>query len=221
MPVKQGRANRRGAARREQILDEAVELFAQRGYRGSGLLELARRIGISHVLILHHFGTKEGLLRAVVDRREQIIEQLVEQVEGTGIVGLTDIRPPFEPEVLTRLETVLRVENLDAGDALHDYFVEKLQRTRNVIANEIRTGQERGEIRSDVDPDLKAVEIVAFGIGMETQSLLTPSLINREKVHQSFARALIDDLTRRDAPRGAAKRKAKTKSRSERRPATG
>jgi AcrR family transcriptional regulator len=221
MPAGQGRPNRRGAARREQILDEAVELFAERGYRGSGLLELAKRLGTSHVLILHHFGTKEGLLRAVVDRREQIMEQLVEQVEGTGIIGLTDIHPPFEPEVLTRLETVLRVENLDAGDPLHDYFVEKIQRTRNVIANEIRTGQERGEIRSDIDPELKAVEIVAFGIGMETQSLLTPSLINREKVHQSFTRALVDDLTRRDAPRGAAKRKAKTKSRSERKPATG
>jgi AcrR family transcriptional regulator len=214
MPTTQGRPNRRGAARREQILDEAVELFAQRGYRGSGLLELANRIGTSHVLILHHFGTKEGLLRAVMARRDEILGRLASDVQGRGIVGMTNIRPPFEPEVLTRLETVLRVENLDAGDPLHDYFVEKMQRTRDVIATEIRTGQERGEIRSDVDPDLKAVEIVAFAIGMETQSLLSPDLIDRQQVHQSFARALIDDLTRSDAPRRTVKRKVPSKART-------
>jgi hypothetical protein len=103
--------------------------------------------------------------------------------------------------VLTRLETVLRVENLDPSDPLHDYFVQKTQRTRAVIAAEIRTGEERGEIRSDINPDVKAIEIVAFGIGMETQSLLTSNAIDRDQVHQSFARALIDDLTRPDAPR--------------------
>jgi BetI-type transcriptional repressor, C-terminal len=66
---------------------------------------------------------------------------------------------------------------------------------------ELRTGQERGEIRSDIDPEVKALEITAFSIGIETQWLLAPDLIDREKVHRSFARALIDDLTREDAPR--------------------
>jgi AcrR family transcriptional regulator len=201
MPPRKGTPNRRGVARREQILDKAVELFAERGYRGSGLLELADRIGISHVSILHHFGTKEGLLRAVMARRDQILERLVSEVQGTGIKGLTSIRPPFEPEVLTRLETVLRVENLSSSDPLHDYFTEKTQRTRDVIAAEIRTGQQLGEIRSDIDPDVKAVEIVAFAMGIETQWLLTPDIIDRNQVHQSFARSLIDDLTRPDAPR--------------------
>ena len=212
MPPNKGTPNRRGVARREQILDEAVELFAQRGYRGSGLLELADRVGISHVLILHHFGTKEGLLRAVMARRDQIMERLISEVQGTGIEGLMSIRPPFEPEVLTRLETVLRVENLDANGPLHDHFVERTQRTRDVIAAEIRTGQERGEIRSDIDPEVKAVEIIAFAMGIETQWLLTPDVIDRQGVHESFARALIDDLTRPDAPRRVSRKKAATRS---------
>ena len=216
MPPTKRAPNRRGAARREQILDAAVELFAQKGYRGSGLLELADRLGTSHVLILHHFGTKEGLLQAVVARRDQIMEQLASDVRGTGIKGLTGIRPPFEPEVLTRLETVLRVENLDASDPLHGHFVERTQQTRDLIAAEIRAGQEQGEIRSDIDPDVKAIEIVAFGIGMETQWLLTPNLIDRDRVHQSFARALLDDLTSPDAPRRGSKRKTGTTSRTTR-----
>jgi hypothetical protein len=59
---------------------------------------------------------------------------------------------------------------------------------------------------------VKAVEIVAFAMGMETQWLLTPNVIDRQGVHESFARALIDDLTRPDAPRRVSKKKAATRS---------
>src|SRR3954452_16440821 len=194
MPPKKGAPNRRGAARREQILDAAVELFAQRGYRGSGLLELAERVGMTHAGILHHFGTKEVLLRAVMARRDEILDRQAGDLEGKGIAGLRDIRDPFEPPVLTRLATVLRTENLDPGEPLHDYFVAGNQRVRALVADEIRRGQLAGEIRTDVDPDIKAIEIVAFSIGIETQWLLEPDTIDRAHVFRSFLRSLLSDL---------------------------
>ncbi len=200
MPPKKGTLSKRGVARREQILDTAMELFARQGYHRTGLLELAERVGMSHAGILHHFGTKEDLLHAVMARRDQIIEGLAADFEGTGIAGLTKLRTPFEPETLTRLMTVLRAENLGPGDPLHDYFAKGQQRAQAVLAAEIRRGQESGDIRSDIDPDVKAVEIVAFAIGIETQWLLTPDLIDRERVGRSFMRTLLDDLTDPDAP---------------------
>lgn len=197
---------RRGIARREQILDAAVELFARHGYRGTGLHALGERVGISHVGILRHFGTKEELLKAVLDRRERILEELTRDYQGTGIVGVTSIPVPFEPEILTRLATVLRAENLNPDDPLHDYFEAQNHRVRDVIAAEIRAGQDKGEIRSDIDPELKAVEIVAFAIGIETQWLSNPA-VDRHKVRESFRRALLDDLTRPDAPRKDARKR--------------
>jgi AcrR family transcriptional regulator len=195
MPPRKGAPNRRGAARREQILDAAVELFAQRGYRGSGLLELAERVGMTHAGILHHFGTKEDLLRAVMARRDEILDRQAGDFEGKGIAGLRDIRDPFEPPVYTRLATVLRIENLDPDDPLHDYFVAGNQRVRALVADEIRRGQQAGEIRTDVDPDIKAIEILAFSIGIETQWLLEPHTIDRARVFRSFLRSLLSDLT--------------------------
>jgi AcrR family transcriptional regulator len=186
--------NRRGLARREQILDAAVELFAERGYRGTGLLELADRVGMTHAGILHHFGTKEDLLHAVMARREELIERQAGEFEGRGIAALRKIRDPFEPEVLTRLATVLRAENFDPSGPLHDYFVERNERIRALLAGEIRRGQETGEIRADVDPDVKAMEILAFNIGIETQWLLEPQTIDRAKVFRSFLRSLLRDL---------------------------
>jgi AcrR family transcriptional regulator len=53
---------------RERILDAASELFAARGYAGAGVDRLAQRSGIAKTAIYYHFGNKEGLLAAVLDR---------------------------------------------------------------------------------------------------------------------------------------------------------
>jgi AcrR family transcriptional regulator len=53
---------------RERILDAATELFATRGYAGAGVDRLAERSGIAKTAIYYHFGNKEGLLAAVLDR---------------------------------------------------------------------------------------------------------------------------------------------------------
>jgi hypothetical protein len=99
------------------------------------------------------------------------------------------------------LATVLRTENLDPGEPLHEYFVDSNRQVRALIAAEIRRGQDGGELRSEVDPDVKAVEILAFSIGIETQWLLEPDRIDRAEVFRSFLRSLLADLRRPDAPR--------------------
>jgi AcrR family transcriptional regulator len=55
-------------ASRERILDAATELFATRGYAGAGVDRLAERSGIAKTAIYYHFGNKEGLLAAVLER---------------------------------------------------------------------------------------------------------------------------------------------------------
>ena len=60
--------SRNPAASRESILQAAAELFSQRGYAGVGVDELAARSGIAKTAIYHHFGNKDGLLAAVVER---------------------------------------------------------------------------------------------------------------------------------------------------------
>jgi AcrR family transcriptional regulator len=205
MPPKKGSANRRGAARREEILDAAVELFATRGYRGSGILELADRVGMSHAGILHHFGTKENLLRAVVARRDAVQDENISGLVERGVVSARPTpREPgtyVEPTILTRLVTVLRTENLDPGDPLHDYFVDRQRYVHQLAVAELRAAQERGEIRADVDLDTTAFEILAFTTGIETMWLLDPDAIDIQRVTTTFWQTLIDDLTRADAPR--------------------
>jgi AcrR family transcriptional regulator len=76
---------RNPAASRERVLEAAAELFAQRGYAGTGVDQLAARSGIAKTAIYYHFGNKEGLLTAVLDRAATAwIEGIVQASRQAG-----------------------------------------------------------------------------------------------------------------------------------------
>ena len=57
-----------GTERRHQLIDIARSLFAERGYEGTSIEEIAQRAGVSKPVVYEHFGGKEGLYAVVVDR---------------------------------------------------------------------------------------------------------------------------------------------------------
>ncbi len=60
---------------RELLLDKAEELFAERGVAGTSIRELSRAAGVNVAAVNYHFGSKEGLVRAVLERRLRPINQ--------------------------------------------------------------------------------------------------------------------------------------------------
>lgn len=57
-----------GSERRHQLINVARSLFAERGYEGTSIEEVAQRAGVSKPVVYEHFGGKEGLYAVVVDR---------------------------------------------------------------------------------------------------------------------------------------------------------
>ena len=57
-----------GSARRQQLIKIAKSLFAERGYDGTSIEEIAQRANVSKPVVYEHFGGKEGLYAVVVDR---------------------------------------------------------------------------------------------------------------------------------------------------------
>src|SRR5436309_15351533 len=69
--------------RREEILDAAMEIFAEAGFEGASTEEIARRAGISQPYVFRLFGTKKELFIAVVSRCfRQTLEIFQRAAEG-------------------------------------------------------------------------------------------------------------------------------------------
>ncbi|MDP8954663.1 MAG: TetR/AcrR family transcriptional regulator [Actinomycetota bacterium] len=84
------------AATRARILDGALVSFSARGYGATSLDSLAGGLGLRKQTILHHFGTKEGLLMAVVDHSAA-------ELGGALEVALARAGPGFD-----RVEALVR-----------------------------------------------------------------------------------------------------------------
>ena len=73
-----------GKERREQLLDIGRILFADKGFEGTSVEEIAARAGVSKPVVYEHFGGKEGLYAVVVDRE---MRQLLDLVTGALTAG--------------------------------------------------------------------------------------------------------------------------------------
>ena len=63
--------------RREQLLEISRELFAERGFEGTSVEEIAARAGVSKPVVYEHFGGKEGAYAVVVDRETQTLHNAI------------------------------------------------------------------------------------------------------------------------------------------------
>tara|TARA_R110000868_G_scaffold42158_19_gene143075 strand:+ start:9557 stop:10309 length:753 start_codon:yes stop_codon:yes gene_type:complete len=71
------RVRRSAEEARRLILDAAEERLAAQGPEGIRLQDIARDVGISHPAILHHFESREGLVRALIDRTSQQLREKI------------------------------------------------------------------------------------------------------------------------------------------------
>lgn len=87
-----------GKERREQLLDIGRTLFADKGFEGTSVEEIASRAGVSKPVVYEHFGGKEGLYAVVVDREMRQLLDMVTSALTAGHPreppGAGGVRPP-------------------------------------------------------------------------------------------------------------------------------
>ena len=68
--------------RRDQIIDVAIRLFSEKGFRGTTTKEIALAAGVNEAIIFRHFSTKRALYSAILDRKashSQAVEAAVDE----------------------------------------------------------------------------------------------------------------------------------------------
>jgi AcrR family transcriptional regulator len=75
---------------RGSLLEAASELFAARGPAGVSVRQIATRAGVNHGLVHYYFGSKAGLLAAVLDRCAADVADELTQADGAALVTRSD-----------------------------------------------------------------------------------------------------------------------------------
>ncbi|MEU8912747.1 TetR/AcrR family transcriptional regulator [Streptomyces nigrescens] len=170
----------------ELILRAAAELFAAKGYRQTTFADVAERSGISRGSIPWHFGSKEGLLLAVLERsvdliRTGLVEEPGELAEPEGaeagfdrLMGGADA---LFAQPTTKLFVTLLVEALEPGSPIHGRYVE----IHNTLRDHCRRWLERLPLPPGLSAETLAVTIIGAGIGIHQQWLLAPDRVDPEQ----------------------------------------
>ncbi len=169
----------KGVARRQEILDRAIGVFAERGGYGTSLRSIAQAMGISHAALLHYFDSREQLLVAVYEHAEVRRNADGGAAETASAVDVMVLAATANVEVpgLVELYSALVATSLESGNAIgKTYFTERFERVRGELADRLRADQARGAIRGDVDADEIAALLVGASDGLQIQWLLDPAV---------------------------------------------
>lgn len=167
----------RGLARRDQIIDGAVELFGRIGYRNATILDIATHVGISRTGLLHHFPTKEALLKAVLAKRDlEDIQRFARSEDPlSDLRNLVDlVRHNASIPELVGLYAVLSAEAADPAHPAHDYFVRRYERARAAMGAALARAGEAQLLNPGVEIDHESRTLVALLDGLQIQWLLAP-----------------------------------------------
>ncbi len=197
----------KGEDRKQRILQVAQRLLTRNGWRSTTLAQIAGEAGVTPAGLLHHFESKDQLLHAVLDARDLDDESHADRAGGDLISQIAQVADRFHraPELVGTF-TVLLVENILPEAPLHNRMLARHREAVDIVAEMIRSGQADGRYRTDIDPAIKAVEILAFVHGMETTWLLDPSIPLTE-VFKQYAETLARDFAppRTPGPPGASR----------------
>ncbi|MFI7361609.1 TetR/AcrR family transcriptional regulator [Streptomyces sp. NPDC050149] len=167
----------KGRAKRVEILDQAMAMFGEVGYRGASLRVIATRCGISHPGLLHHFPTKGSLLLAVLEYRDEVDGEWFSVGEPRGVdclrrlVDLAVLNA--ERRGIVELFSVLAAEATSAEHPAHAYFVERYRDLVLTTAVSYGEARDAGALREGIDPGEAAQQLIALMDGLQTQWLLS------------------------------------------------
>jgi AcrR family transcriptional regulator len=187
-----------GERRRQDLLDAAFALVAERGLEGLRTRDVAARAGVNIATLHYYFGTKEALVEAL---HENVMHKFRVQAPSTG--GARELRPLDDlhdhllgawrafhasPHMATVLQELAIRAHRDA--AARARFRKQHLLWNEIVENLLRTSAAAGTIRPDLDAALAARVVTSFIMGANMQLELNPRAFSFEAVAALLVRAL-------------------------------
>jgi AcrR family transcriptional regulator len=163
--------------KRRQLLDAAVRVFARKGFHASRVGDIAEEAGVAHGLLYHYFRSKDDVLEAVFHENWNMLQLRIASVEETDEPAADQLRHVAAIVLRTWLHlpdvVTVVIREFGRSPELAERIGE-LAQPIEVIQRVIARGIERGEFRSDIDPQFAAT--VVYG---SIDELLTGWVLGR------------------------------------------
>ncbi len=199
------------AARRESILEAAVQVFTANGYRAAKMSDVAAMIGVSEPVIFQNFGSKDALYAAVIDRvadgmhtemadliaRHGPVPELLARVLSASPHGASPHAAGHHPPAHRAL--LAGAAALVADPGLGEPARRAARALAGHLADLLRRGQADGDIRADLDPEAGAWLLLSVLSAQPLRAAAMPGAPGEDAVAALALRALTQP-----APRAAA-----------------
>ncbi|WP_215455205.1 MULTISPECIES: TetR/AcrR family transcriptional regulator [unclassified Streptomyces] len=180
----------RGEERRAEIVLAALEVIAERGYRGASMAAVAERVGLTQQGLLHYFPTKEALLVAVLRERDRW-DAVPDSPLRLDLLGSLVEYNAMRPGIVQTFSALLG-ESVTEGHPAREFFTERYGRVRGSMAEVLRA--EYGDrLPSGLTPERAAPLLVAVMDGLQYQWLLDPGTVDMPAAFRDFLALLGED----------------------------
>jgi AcrR family transcriptional regulator len=194
MGVLGGAGRRRKRLRKDEIVSEATKLFAERGYEGASMGDLADRVGLRKASLFHHFASKDALYATVLEHLMQGVKEAI--LSAAMAPGGFDERLDALMDALTttlgeqpHAARLLVREAMDMGPVMR----ERLARTINDVLSAALEFARAGQREGVFNPDIDAAQAIVSIIGVHFMPFAIGDVIERFTGTSPFHAAFLEE----------------------------
>jgi AcrR family transcriptional regulator len=156
----QSRTGQRSAAKRERIVDTAMRHFAEHGYQGARVEDIAGELGIAKGSVFQHFGSKAGLFFAAYRKAVASLPAWLDAPREVLDRGFWATLVYW----LERTEHLIKEDWVPTRDLIGSYGTDRQREINRFLVSEdpygtldfVEYGVRRGEVRADLDAEMAA-----------------------------------------------------------------
>ena len=139
----------------ETLLNVAVRLFNERGYDGTSMEDLSRKLGITKSAIYYHVPSKEELLRLAVDRALDGLFAVAEEVgerDGSAITQLEGLVRGSVRLLVRELPFVTLLLRVRGNTKVERAALARRRDFDRLVTDLVTRARDEGDLRADIDP---------------------------------------------------------------------
>jgi len=152
---------------RERLVSSARPLFAEKGFCGTSVREIAKRAGVNPASLSYYFGGKEGLYEAVLESLWEEVDQHFSLLAAEGL------RPMERIERFVRgffslhaanpaLVRFLNRELADPTSCFETVLIPRVRKVAGLLRGAIVEAKDEGMIKEGVDPEAAAILLASM-----------------------------------------------------------